>query len=352
MARKSERQTVPAIIASLAMEYSKNLKNFLILMLAALLVFLLLAAVFGVLHWMLESGNNSANDALGYLYSGARMLFDFLPFPPADDAINQPLAIIARSVGFVLTCLFSGIAIAIFLSPVNVIRFSKYAVVDLERNELRVRYWIRKPEQDYIFDASLELIIISQSELNRGDSRSVFTFRFLAPKDMDNQPEKYFGIRGVRYLDIPLTTRSRYDNQEKLIDALATFYSDSSSRIIVRIMGTDKSGRRIYREHRYPKNHILLGYEFVSIRRSEIESTAEAHGIKNDNLCIQDGKNLFHEHFDMVCKQNSPEKQTQLVETGLNENTPDPLYLLDYGQSANSSFIARMLRKRKLSRRS
>lgn len=315
----SYRQTRFKIFISLLPEYRVKFLRFLKLLFGFFLLFSITAIIFGALD---NEEGFTFSKIVDFFIAGNAMLVDFLPFSESANAGDAALASAARWIGFIYTCLFSGIAVAIFTEQVNVISFARFAVIDLKDNCFRIRVWIKQPERFYLHDATMEFSIYEAKEQNKGELRSEFLYKCLLPKDNKSTPiEKFSGLRGVWAFDISLDDKSAYYPNNTLHYVFNQLPSLSDVRIAVRLSGTLTNGRYVYREHRYNFKTILKGYDFVSIRWDEVKGV-EKVPIERQKFHLW---NLYHEHFDFLVKQDGLSNN----DFSVFNNKPEDVFLLD-----------------------
>lgn len=315
----SYRQTRFKIFISLLPEYRVKFLRFLKLVFGFFLLFSITAIIFGAFD---NEDGFTFSKMIDFFIAGNAMLVDFLPFSESANTGDASLASVARWIGFIYTCLFSGIAVAIFTEQVNVISFARFAVIDLKDSCFRIRTWIKQPERCYLHDATMEFSIYEAKEQNKGELKSEFLYKCLLPKDNKSTPiEKFSALRGVWAFDIPLDAKSVYYPNNTLRYVFNQLLSLSDVRIAVRLSGTLTNGRYVYREHRYNFKTILKGYNFVSIRWDEVKG-AEKVPIERQDFHLW---NLYHEHFDFLVKQDSLSNN----DFSVFDNKPEDVFLLD-----------------------
>lgn len=322
----SYRQTRFKIFISLLPEYRVKFLRFLKLLFGFFLLFSITATIFGALD---NEEGFTFSKIVDFFIAGNAMLVDFLPFSESANDGDAALASAARWIGFIYTCLFSGIAVAIFTEQVNVISFARFAVIDLKDNCFRIRVWIKQPERFYLHDATMEFSIYEAKEQNKGELRSEFLYKCLLPKDNKSTPiEKFSALRGVWAFDISLDDKSAYYPNNTLRHVFNQLPSLSDVRIAVRLSGTLTNGRYVYREHRYNFKTILKGYDFVSIRWDEVKGV-EKVPIERQEFHLW---NLYHEHFDFLIRQETLSNN----EFSVFNNKPEDVFLLEETECARA----------------
>lgn len=325
MAYRSYSQTPFNITLVMLDEYGKKLVSFCKFTLGSLLIFVVLSFLLGA--YCAQQERLSEAGCFDCLACGSWLLLDIFPDPEPDfDERLIDLLRPCRAMGFVLSGLFAGVSVSIFLEPVNSIAFSRYAVIDTENDRLCFRYWIRKTEGHYLHDAQMELLITQGIEHQNGSTGTNYLFRYREP---ENTPgvfvDRYTAIRGVRCCEIPLDHAYASDGRSLREVLVSAFGPDevksgkaakSDWRLLFRVVGTDESGRVVYRDKTYRFGDVLYGYAFLSIRRDEVTRVvqrmsskhldsgrdAESVAAVGRNLRKRSGKNMFHEHFHVVYK--------------------------------------------------
>ena len=351
MAYRSYRQTLFNIALVTLDEYGKKLVHFGRFVLLCFLFFLALSLVLGSFGLnAVDAENRSVVNRIAY---GSWMLLDVLP--PVDGVgESNEMVWPVRMFGFVLSALFAGVSVAILLNPVNTIKFSRYAVLDLDKERVRFRYWVRKPENQFLYDAQMELIIMTESDVQNGDSDVRYLFRYREPENMDSVPvERYMAIRGVRYCSIPLDQKSSTEEEATLQDALAEAFKGKGFRARFRVSGTDDGGRVAYRDRTYRLGDFLIGYNFLSIRADEIKRKAVKFAEKDGQQLTEEEKaklcpnmekrkkRLYHEHFDVVYEQSEADESKKARFPEIRRNRPMPIYLTKSLDCVPDGFRAR-----------
>lgn len=346
MAYKEYTQTRLNISLVLLDEYGKKLIRFTRFVLVCIVILVLMSAVVGFLDSL---GSEEELPLSELVRHGSWMLLDVFQGEASENEPSE-LLWLCRLNGIVLSSLFAGISVSIFMEPVNTVAFSKYAVIDLERKRVRFRYWVKKPEKNFIYNAQIELLVMTRKETQNGSTETEYLFRYREPENTPKLPiERYSAIRGVHYCDIELAQLSSADASTTLQDVLMNKGEHEDVRYLLRVNGASPTGRIAYRDHSYGVGDFLCGYDFVSIRRDEIEESAmRAAGISDgeadidwERLCPnlnKRNKNLFHEHFNVVCKQSDTLDNPFKDVTEITENEPTSPYYLESLDCVASGF--------------
>lgn len=274
-----------------------NLKQVVFPLSIGIVVFFLLAFVFGNIYnnnFNCDSIETFSKSFIEAITVGVCLVFDFMP---QANQLHEPdsLEYLARIVGFIYTCVFSGVIVATFMRPANIIAFSKYAVIDAKRNKLVLRYWIKKPENNYLFNVVANVEVSTPRQRNAGTNEEKRLFRYTDPNDYKKYPNGGYRMkRGVWYLSIPLWKQSENESTT-LLEALNCFFESNEKvnpTIRITVSGISNDGLILTKYHDYTPREVLYGYRFVSIQGYEIF-----------NADCKESRKLFYEHFNMVCKQ-------------------------------------------------
>lgn len=215
----------------------------------------------------------------GLLFLALSMGFDFLPEPPSLSAVPAEWISLTRVGGFIIASVLSGFVVARFLEPLNVIEFARYALIDQDDESLRVRIRIRRPVGAYLYDVRASVSVTDVLSRNSGILGKSASFRVRRPKSSAKYPRGVYDMmRGVWYIDIPLTEMSSDDVRMTLLDSLEDsglhngFFRygqlelPRAPQIAVHVAGVTEQGAMIAKRHIYEMKDILIGYKFVDIQ--------------------------------------------------------------------------------------
>lgn len=240
--------------------------------------------------------------------------------------------------GEIAKAVVTGFAFEAIMTPVDLVKFSRFIVLDPSKECMRIRYWANLSEGRYLADASVDVLFELGFSRHLGSSSKSIDYRFVDPADGAGNLESYFGIRGVRFTDVPLFEPCKHGSSDTLWKALVRlYYIDSDESVIrVRIKGLSPNGTNVMYERCYHKCDILINYRFVSIRRDEEELRyLRQHGQKAlERLRARDPMPkyvLFMEHLDVVAGVDLPTGTVPSI-VALNrmygKNAPDDVFCL------------------------
>lgn len=194
-------------------------------------------------------GADLASDAALEKDTGAASHFDVTIF---TVCILEAFIIVVLGMGF------SGAFAAVFLTPINPIKFAPYGLLDKERSCLKFRCWICYPSGKFLHDVKITIgyayrNMYSKSALTfGGDTGDPQTFGVVEVKECGR-------LRGVWDLDIPLD-----DSVGRELYKVFTREGDKNPVVRITIKGITDSGEVVEREARYNRLRILVGYIFAS----------------------------------------------------------------------------------------
>ena len=153
---------------------------------------------------------------------------------------------------------FSGAFAAVFLSPINPLKFAPYGLLDEQRCCLAFRIWICYPSEKYLHNVKVSVGYAYRNMY----SASTFLFESMSedPRQMGTlQVQEQMRPRGVWDVEIPL-------EGEVAAGLLRVFgeYANRNPVIKISVQGTTDSGEIVEREVRFNRQHILPGYIFAS----------------------------------------------------------------------------------------
>lgn len=292
-----------------------------------LLIMLLVGALFVFLFgaiYLYECSGFSGIFSFETMKVGIWLLFDFAPNEKTFEDFDV-LAYIGHFLGFLYACIVSGMSVAILSAPINVIKFSRYAILDFEQRKLIFRYWIRKPEGKYLNDVSISVAFSNVIQRNTGLTETERFFRYSMPVARIENPRGVYNIqRGIWYAEISFDD---FSHDKKNCDSLLASilkqcgrvdngrhsecfqqdeqrnkYSNGQNAIVIApelfltIKGINENGALVMRRQAYKFDRLLLNYRFVPVRPYEIVSRCPDGNARNSK------KTYITVHFDVVSK--------------------------------------------------
>lgn len=312
------------VFFSLLPEFFEKAKNYCTFLLRMLLIGVLLVCLFGAIYTYRFNGLDEVFSS-ETLKVGIWLLFDFAPGKGEFENFDS-LVYVGHFLGFLYACIISGMSVAILSAPINVIKFSRYAILDFKKRKLIFRYWIRKPEGKYLNDVSISVEFSNPVQRNTGLAGAKRYFRHNKPAIGVETPRGVYNIqRGVWYTEISFDELSHdKKNHEKLFNSIlrqskkidktseeakASYSktkrwkrktqhnkSSSSSEIFLTIKGINENGNLVMRRQAYTFDKLLLNYRFVSIRPPEIANRYPHGNAANSS------RTYSTVHFDVVNK--------------------------------------------------
>lgn len=167
-----------------------------------------------------------------------------------------------------------------FIEPINPIVSSEFFIYDENTNELKFRYWIMLPNNEFLYNLHMRVLALSEKEKTSGegvlDNYSSFVLK-------DSTLEM---ARGVR---IAKLVKSDKDYPQMLLEILKT---NKEKSLYFIISATTENGKIINYVKEYNKNDLLRNCEFVPIRSTSFYPELES-------------KLFFrYHHFDKACLNN------------------------------------------------
>lgn len=240
------------------------------------LVFLLLATLFLallitiILHLSIELTEKSLSEQFIISVS---LLYNF---SSEDDFTPIPIAVLflLRIIGVFLLFVVAALIANILSRSVNPIRISHYYAINsdaetiVESNgkrtkqnkpELEVRYWIRLPNTEYLYDAccTLEITSIIRSTIGGGNSRQLFRVS-----------EQYAMIRGVRFFSVPVDDSRFMKAFEEVISPTSDAQQLERCYLKFSVSGELANGQRVFRTLSLKPKNLFNGFNFLSIRHT------------------------------------------------------------------------------------
>ena len=185
---------------------------------------------------------------------------------------SVPLALVYA---IVVQVLATGLALEELLRPRDIISFSRYAVISHSRFPesngsraelrgeplLRIRYFVKLRPGEQLYSARVDIMAQTEDQKRGEDPERDSQWRKSLPPDDQTHHGEYFGIRGVRYVDVSL--------QDSVLKK--TLRNNSEFRdVTVRITGQTRFGQNVTAEMSYPRERILEGYNFKSVNGRDV----------------------------------------------------------------------------------
>lgn len=276
-------------------------------------------------------------DLLQGLSASASKLFDFMPESVDELDVETGIPTEAlRIVGFALVCVYSGVLVAKFLAPRQIVQFAPFVVIDTKSQSLRIRYRIGLPLYNYLNNVSLQCCISDADQRSSGLTQRKRHYQYYLPRPMQNGNRSAFtAMRGVWYIEVPL---SQIDDGgtgltlEECLNTLSMYDVESRNKMGLEIeawvSGSTSNGEQVFARREYSFDEVMLGYNFVPIWRYEVE------GVPKQELDLKsDPRQFFPEHFSMISRIDSPYQSNQKRKTGLqilfDANKPNSIYCLE-----------------------
>lgn len=303
MASRSYRQTRIHLISHFLREIRQKMRRVVRIMFIAALLCAVFCIIVSIICYLFGRTNCDALLVADWLfqYGETPKAGSLNDLPPGEQLFWYVLGAtyIAVVTGFILESI---------LQPAELVQFARYVVIDTYENCLKIRYWIKLPEHQYLSDCSIDVLFELGNSKHVGSSSKQNSFRFIDPMDTANDLDTYFGVRGVRTTDIPFSMSIFHDSTCTLYEALDRFsnsINDKGESVLrVRVKGQTPSGRSAMYEKCYRPQDILYGYKFVSIRRDDIENFYNANRDNYDfPIPRKDSMpwaRLFPEHLSVV----------------------------------------------------
>ena len=329
MAYKSEIEKPYMTFITSLPSYWEKVRGLLAIIFGGVLAGLLATVLVAVLTGCFDEVNNGF-DVLRGLAGAANMLFDFMP--PANDGTQSSDVIsvgICRVAGFLATCVLSGFLVAKFLSPRRVVQFAPYILVDTDKQILRIRFRILLPLHKYLHDVQLRMVISDESQRQSGKLKRERYFEYCAPSGLSRLYRGgYESMRGIWYIEVGLDRTSNGKTLRSVLHKLDIARQAGKEpeglRIEAWVSGTTPSGEVVFERRQYPLDKLLIGYNYVSIWRKEVETESGTTGRK-------DLREYFPEHFKYVYKQELKPDDASYFNC-LVSNAPDQGRLLERGK--------------------
>lgn len=182
-----------------------------------------------------------------------------------------------------------GTIIAQQLKPTNPIEFSDVAVFNDQDNTFSFQYWVIMPRNNYLYNASVRLVVTDQREIDKGVNSLSTKF------EIENT---YNAIRGVRFIELL---------GQEAVQLAEILKGDAELLISLFVIGNNEDGVTYSSVKRYSRDNILKGYKYVSIKRSEcvmqaleyIDSFSVRDKAKLQSLAMQKDFYLFN-HYNKL----------------------------------------------------
>lgn len=236
-----------------------------------------------------------------------------------SGSIDLPLIGSVRPGNILFEVFFTGVALESLLQPRCIISFSRFVVItdrtivgeSCAQDVLRIRYWVRLPSSEQLNDVALDVMIQTPAQKKNEDPNEPWLFRYKVPS-RKGEPDSYFGIRGVFFIDIPLHEIG-YESKKSLLGALR----NDDWTLTVRAIGQTQAGGAVCAQKQYSMGDVLDGYDFKSINGRD--ETADNRGT-HEFECMA--------YFDLLYKTKSAGVE------GLCLGVPQDRYVLRKDQSA------------------
>lgn len=335
MAYRSEIEKRYTTAITMLPSYCAKFKNICLTALYGLTIGLVLVFLVFLTDELILKVNYS--DFLQGISVSASKLFDFMP--ESVDELNVETGIpaeVLRIVGFALVCIYSGVLVAKFLAPRQIVQFAPFAVIDTKSQLLRIRYRIGLPLHNYLNNVSLYCCISDADQRNSGLTQRERYYQYYLPRPTQNGNRNAFtAMRGVWYIEVPLDQIDDGGMGLTLEECFNTLsIQDVKNRnkmgleIEAWVSGSTSNGEQVFARREYSFDAVMLGYNFVSIWRYEVEDVPKQElDLKNDP------RQFFPEHFSMISRTDPSCHCNQKSKTGLQilfgTNKPNDIYCLE-----------------------
>lgn len=298
-------------------------------------------------------GNQSVQQMLVSVWDVLDWLFRYRTDPCGSlEAMNENLQLLFHASGIMYQTLVTGFVLEVLITPVRLVDFSRYLVIDPNEKCLVLRYWIKLCEKEYLTDASIDVLFETDVSRNDGSSSKHFEYRFIDPQDSEGGIDTYFGIRGVRTTEMSLDAKCMHGSGKTLRDVLIEVGQDNGDcrggserrewSIRARVKGQAPSGANLMYEKVYSVNDILIDYDFVSIRRDEIEAAAGLRRVGGKRRWPP-RKARFQEHLSVVTRGDMEcglwDSMTELRDCFWMNHPPCDLFVIGRGEHVSASFM-------------
>lgn len=178
--------------------------------------------------------------------------FENFPFGELFFYIYLVEAVLIALLGMV----FSGWYAKVFMTPVNPLKFSPFAI--LHHDRISFRFWVCLPSQVFLYNLSVKL---SYSYGNRFDASVVYMNGEGAQCDPTHiQTESFMRLRGVWHVDVPFGT----DTSARVLKDFETLAKAGRNPLFcLSIYGETESGEVVAKEARFSRLRMLRGYNFA-----------------------------------------------------------------------------------------
>lgn len=173
------------------------------------------------------------------------------------DAWVFSICMLEAFIVVVLSLSFSGAFAAVFLSPINPIKFAPFALLDKERCCLIFRCWVCYPSEKFLHKVRVTVgyeykNMYSESELIFGNKDESRNMSILQNRDCGL-------LRGVWDLVVPLNEQTGKD-----LYRIFNEHRDEDPVVKLTIHGSTASGELVARHARYSIHRLLTNYIFAS----------------------------------------------------------------------------------------
>lgn len=252
-------------------EYFRKAREVIIKLVFLLLATLGLALLITIILYL--STENLEKSLFEQFIISVSLLYNF---SSENDPTLIPIAVLflLRIIGVFLLFVVAALIANILSQSVNPICISQYYVINSDaetivdsngkrtkqnKPDLEVRYWIRLPNTEYLYDArcTLEITSIVRSTIGGGNSRQLF-----------RTSEQYAMIRGVRFFSVPVDDPCFMDALEEVISPTSEAQKLERCYLKFSVSGELANGQRVFRTLSLKPKNLFNGFNFLSIRHT------------------------------------------------------------------------------------